>query len=182
MINENFEITYGVELELVFAFRQDLLQGHLDSVPDNSMIIKNLSDTDREYMANQYFGYSGRPSYMGWGLTTRIAHPLIGYNIFGQIRTYGDEPMQIARSQFPSMFFNVGLHFAQARQTDFSRWHLTHDSSLRGVTKETLMTKLGARIRNVRQCKSFHPPLRMTSQTKQPIRGFPRHGTCLSCP
>lgn len=157
MINENFDITYGVELELVFAFRQDLLQGHLDSVPDISMIIKDLPDGDREYMANNYFGYSGRPWYMRWGLTTRIAHPLIGYNVWRQIRTYGDEPMQIARSQFPSMLFDVGVHFAQARQTDFSRWHLAHASTLRGVTKETLMTELGARIRNVGHCKSFHP-------------------------
>ncbi|KAI4123799.1 MAG: hypothetical protein LQ347_006016, partial [Umbilicaria vellea] len=102
MINEDFDITYGVELELVFAFRQDLLQGYLDSVSDSSMIIKDLPDGDRDYMANQYFGYSGRPEYMGWGLTTRIAHPLIGYNVWRQIRTYGDEPMQIARDQFPS--------------------------------------------------------------------------------
>lgn len=166
MINDDLAITAGVEIELVFAFRQDLLQDHLNSIHDRSIIVKDLSDRDRLYMANQT-GRTNRSPYLGWGLTlktehplisglgTQPRHPLIGWAFLRQVRTYGDEPMQIARHLLPSMFYDVGVHFAQTKQTDFARWYLTYDSSVHGVSKATLGQTLGARISTLGHCKSF---------------------------
>lgn len=103
MINEDYEITFGVELELVFGFREGLLRTYLKSIQDSSQIVKGISEGDRVTMASHLNsgGYTDRPRYMGWGLTGQTQHPLVGWNSEHSIRTYGDEPMQIARAIFP---------------------------------------------------------------------------------
>lgn len=157
MINEDFQITFGVELELVFTFHEDLLRAYLNSIHDNSHIVKDFSEEDRATMAKQLdVGWYDRPRYMGWGLTGQIQHPLVGWNSSRLLRTYGDEPMQIAREVLRKKLYDVGVHFDQAKQKDFSRWHLTYDSSLVGVDKATLQAQLGARIKSAANCK-FSP-------------------------
>ena len=154
MIDENIPITFGVELELVFAFHEDLLRAYLNSINDNSLVVKDFSEEDRVAMRKQLnVGYTDRQRYMGWGLTGQTQHPLVGWNSRHLLRTYGDGPMQIAREILPSMLYNIDVHFDQAKQTNFSRWHLTYDSSVLGVDKATLLAKLGARIESVKDCK-----------------------------
>ncbi|KAA6409907.1 MAG: hypothetical protein FRX48_06520 [Lasallia pustulata] len=52
MINEDYEITFGVELELVFGFREGLLRTYLKSIQDSSQIVKGISEGDRVTMAS----------------------------------------------------------------------------------------------------------------------------------
>ncbi|SLM37669.1 Putative amidoligase enzyme [Lasallia pustulata] len=151
MINEDYEITFGVELELVFGFREGLLRTYLKSIQDSSQIVKGISEGDRVTMASHLNsgGYTDRPRYMGWGLTGQTQHPLVGWNSEHSIRTYGDEPMQIARAIFPDMLYDIGVHFDSDKQSSYSRWYFTDDCSVAGVDEATLLAKLRPRIGTV---------------------------------
>lgn len=159
MINEDYEITFGVELELVFGFREGLLRTYLKSIQDSSQIVKGISEGDRVTMASHLNsgGYTDRPRYMGWGLTGQTQHPLVGWNSEHSIRTYGDEPMQIARAIFPDMLYDIGVHFDSDKQSSYSRWYFTDDCSVAGVDEATLLAKLRPRIGTVGHCKFSCP-------------------------
>ena len=132
MINQDYEITFGVELELVFGFRGGLLRAYLKSIEDNSEIVKGIYEEDRVTMASHLNSgwYTDRPRYMGWGLTGQTQHHLVGWNSEHSIRTYGDEPMQIARAVFPNMLYDMGVHFDSDKQTSYSHWCFTNDISV----------------------------------------------------
>ncbi|MCJ1301894.1 hypothetical protein MMC08_004695 [Hypocenomyce scalaris] len=150
MINEDYPVTFGVELELVFAFRQSLLQNYLNKTNDSSYIVKNIPENDRLKMAEHLaFNYRDRQRYMGWGLTGKATNGfVITWNAKHKYRTYGDEPLQIARRVL-ACTCNVDVHNDEGERTDFSRWHLINDPSLVGADKSTLLTHLSDRISSV---------------------------------
>jgi len=148
MANTALPLTFGVELELVFAFHESLLQTHLDAGHPGAPIIKNLTPAQRIYLNQAPTEYlNAIRSYASWALTGSSSSPAAKSSADGTVRTYGDEPLHLANGVLPAQLAYV--HRVPDKARDFARWHLTNDSSLIGVDKQTLRRKLGDRIPGV---------------------------------
>jgi len=155
MLNEEYQVTFGVELECIFGFHESLLQQHLDRTDEDSRIIKDIpEDVRQEFRQGPECYRQTRPSYIGWALTGPTAFPSArddhqGLGFYESARQelgyrpYGDEILQLAQGVLGP---NVDVHNAREKRQDFNRWHLTVDTSLVGATKEELQSNLGDRI------------------------------------
>lgn len=164
MINEEMELTFGVEFECVLAFHESLLQEHLKNSGDSSAIIKDITKDQRIELKTGGLEYmKTHPMYMGWALTSEIpyvsnqAPPKYDTYVdchrkFG-FRPYLDEIVHVAQALLPGPPDVQSLR-NQGKRGEFSKWYLTEDASLLGVDKETLRAKLGERITDVNQWDS----------------------------
>ena len=180
MINEGLILTFGVELEMIFAFHEELFVNyklaHSDPYQEpmmdqdelerqaQLMLKKDLSDSERLHMSQVNARYEQtRPMYMGWGVreneTRKHPHPAVKWN--PSLRTYGDEPLEIAREvlrlaprtnnfyywaeegPLDTFYVAVPVDIGNGQKhQDFGAWHLTNDNSLVGVDKRTLQAYL----------------------------------------
>ena len=162
MINSNFQVTFGIEVECVLAFHETLLQDHLATTTADSKIIKYIPDDVRRKLNQISQHYldedarqhdASRRRYMGWGLTTPTAYPAeydnngfqekfdIELSKYGY-RAYGGEILHVAQRILPE---GVEVHdsfHSEKYNNDFSHWHLTHERGLVGVDKENLTQRL----------------------------------------
>ena len=153
MINQEYQVTIGMEFEAIVAFHQTLLEGILRSINSNMEIIKEISDADRVGITQVHPRYqSTRPKYMGWGLTTPTSY---GSNeedterqrrfrdnlTYQEVRGYAGEVLSLVKLILGEGVF---VHDSWAKCKHFELWHLTHDNSLVGVFKHILASKLEA--------------------------------------
>ena len=149
MINETFEVTFGVELETVLAFHETLLRRHLQSTSKRFEIIKNIPDDIRKELNlapalyRRYY-----PKYMGWGLTTSASSDEIDVRTFQEsedkraklgYRAYAGEILTLAKTLL--LPEDIRMYFGKG-DPDYRFWHLTHDTSLVGVSKAVLTKNL----------------------------------------
>jgi len=148
MINDTLPITFGVELEMVFAFYETLLQAYLDMDNSGATIVKDIIPSERRHLSRPPTQYAlTRPEYISWGLTGIAKHPVSIQSRNGNFRTYGDEPLHVAHQLLPAK--TAYVHDDRKKATRFTQWHLTNDLSLTGVDKDTLIQKLGDRIPDI---------------------------------
>ena len=164
MINDEMQVTFGVEFECVLAFHQTLLQKHLDNIGDPSDIIKNITDAQRMELRTGGLDYiRTRPKYMGWALTSESPFPsdqiapqhdpyTVCHREFG-FRPYMDEIIHITQALLPGPPEVHSLR-KKGKRMDFSKWHLSEDASLVGVDKKTMQAQLGDRIVDVEEWDS----------------------------
>ena len=112
-INSEYELIFGVEFDMIFLFHELLLihelrkaEGKLDDFSTDlageraRLIEKLIHEEDRVGMAHPATERRGsHPQYKGWGLRVKPSHELdsIKYSSGNEVRTYSDEPMQIAK-------------------------------------------------------------------------------------
>lgn len=160
MINDTLPITFGVELEMVFAFHESLLQAYLSKTNSDAAIVKDIIPSERTYLNQRPLVYKmTRPQYVSWGLTGTARSPHSKQSSDGKFRAYEDEPLHVANKLLPSQVAYV--HYGQKKATRFDQWHLTNDASLTGADKQTLLRKLKDRIPNLdaaNDCKLNHNP------------------------
>lgn len=161
MINDEMQVTFGVEFECVLAFHESLLQDHIG---DTSAIVKDITDAQRVELRTGGINYmSTRPKYMGWALTSEVPFPsdrkaprydpyVECHHKYG-FRPYSDEIVHVAQALLPGPPDVQSLR-KHGKRMDFSKWHLSEDASLLGVDKETMRAKLGGRITDVEQWDS----------------------------
>ena len=148
MINEAYQITFGVEIETLLAFHESFLREHLQSTQNASGIIKIIPNNVRRQLKQTHQDYwTDRGIYLGWGLTSTprnegawltVQTLQDQINNFG-VRGYADEILTLAETLLP----NVRLHkMTREKYDEFSVWHLTHDNSLVGVSKDDLAREL----------------------------------------
>ena len=150
MINEPFQVTFGVELEMILAFHQDLLERHLRDTHIDSQIIKSVPENVRIDLnvANKVY-WPERQTYRGWALTSHTTYGDVDYERqeffldclakYGY-RGYAGEILSLAKTLLPR---DVRVHDSMATEyTDYRYWHLTHDNSLIGMSKEELSSNL----------------------------------------
>lgn len=156
MASEGLRLTFGVELECVFAFHQDLLTDHLKKISASTIIIKELTDEmRRDFRRCQNDYLVTRPQYMGWALTSPV--PLLpsgektptGHRLdkFG-CRPYADEILHVALPLLPPSTDFQSLVYSGKRET-FSQWHVCEDTSIMGASQKVLLAELGDRIDDI---------------------------------
>jgi len=151
MINESLPVTFGMEFEAILAFHEALLRSHLQDTGNDSEIIKDIPDRTRGTLNQVDPSYQlERSKYMGWGLTKPTQYwddqdswrqemfedhlGNVGY------RGYAGEILTLGKTLLPE---GVQVHDSLARPySDFQYWHLTHDNSLVGVSKDALADNL----------------------------------------
>ncbi|MDI1491253.1 MAG: hypothetical protein OHK93_002461 [Ramalina farinacea] len=161
MSSESSPLTFGVEIEHVFAFHQSLLQAHLDDTKDTSSIVKEIDEETRRGMRLVPLRYlATRKLYNGWGLTGPTSYPsgeaessyqekfeeqLQNYGYRG----YGNEPLHVAQKAlsektiFTESALGVHVHDSFKRKpTDFGKWQLVNDVSLLGLPRDDLAAAL----------------------------------------
>ncbi|MCJ1262696.1 hypothetical protein MMC22_002566 [Lobaria immixta] len=164
MINDEMQVTFGVEFECVLVFHESLLQDHLDSIGDSSAIIKDITEEQRIKLRTGGLNYiNTRPKYMGWALTSEVPFPpnrkAPTYDPYAECRSeygfrpYSDEIVHVAQALLPGPPDVQSLR-KQGKRMDFTKWHLSEDASLLGVDKATMRAKLGERVEAVEQWDS----------------------------
>lgn len=150
------KLTFGVELECVFAFHESLLTEHLKATNVSTDIVKDLTDDMRRDFRRCRTDYLvSRRQYMGWALTSPVpllasgettptANRLEKYGC----RPYADEILHLALPLLPSDTDYQSLVYQGKRDT-FSQWHICEDTSIMGADKRTLVAALGDRIDDV---------------------------------
>lgn len=165
MSSESSSLTFGVEIEFVFAFHQSLLQAHLENVKDASGIEKDVEkDISQETRVNlrlvpQRY-QTTRQQYNGWGLKLptsyspgeaeywyqeRFAEQLREHGYRG----YGNEPLYVAQNAMSSKSTLTGsipevyVHDSFRKAKDFEKWQLVNDISLLGLPRPDLVAALG---------------------------------------
>ena len=161
MSSESSPLTFGVEIEHVFAFHQSLLQAHLNDTKDTSSIVKEIDEeTRRELRLVPQRYLATRKLYNGWGLTGPTSYPSgeaeSGYQekFEEQLRQYGcrgygNEPLYVAQKAlsektiFTESALGVHVHDSFKRKpTDFGKWQLVNDVSLLGLPRDDLAAAL----------------------------------------
>lgn len=155
MINSTFQVTFGIEVECVLAFHENLLRNHLAATETKTKIKKDIPEDIRRELkqgSHHYHDDASRQIHMGWALTAPTAYPAErdnnGYqehfdlqlSKFGY-RAYGGEILHVAQAVLPSGV-KVYDSFSENRYTDFSHWHLTHEQGLVGIDREDLQQRL----------------------------------------
>lgn len=188
------DLTFGIEIEFILAFDEQLLQQQLDRAGDTSRIVKDLTEEQRIKLRTGGSTYAHtRRQYMGWALTSEVEPPSAGRPIPGidpyidahrefGFRAYADEISYVAQSLLPGPP-DVQSIRRHGKRVDFSRWHVSDDRSLLGVDKPTLIENLGDRVTNINNWDSHgvelvSRPLPATStsfdeiqQHLEPLRG-----------
>ena len=114
-INSDYELVFGVELDMIFVFHEMLLIQEVRKAEGNfnafnadlageraRLIEKSIEEADRVKMAHSATQRRGStPQYQGWGIRVKPTRELdsIKNSSAGDdgVRTYGDEPMRIAK-------------------------------------------------------------------------------------
>ena len=161
MSSETSPLTFGVEIEHVFAFHQSILQAHLNDTKDTSSIVKDIGEETRQGLRLVPHRYlTTRKLYNGWGLTGPTSYPSgeaeAGYQEkFEQqlrdygCRGYGNEPLYVAQKVLSENIASKGsalevhVHDSFKRKpTDFGKWQLLNDVSLLGLPRNELASRL----------------------------------------
>ena len=161
MSSESSALTFGVEIEHVFAFHQSLLQAHLNDTKDTSSIVREIDEETRRELRLVPLRYlKTRKLYNGWGLTGPTSYPSgeaeSGYQEkfeeqLGKYgcRGYGNEPLYIAQKVLSEKVtsnrsaLEVHVHDSFKRKpTDFGKWQLLNDVSLLGLPRNELAANL----------------------------------------
>lgn len=147
------ELTFGVELECVFAFHETLLTDHLKSIDASTDIVKDLTEEmRRDFRRCSTDHLVTRRQYMGWALTSPVPRLASGQMTptgnrlekYG-CRPYADEILHVALPLLPPNTDFQSIVYQGKRDT-FSQWHVCEDTSIMGVDKKTLVAELGDRI------------------------------------
>ena len=153
MINESFDVCFGVEFEFILAFHEELLRKHLQDTQtcSESEIIKDIPEHVRKELNQAHPTYRHMDfMYMGWGLTTEAFYESwddeaacqekeqlkkFGYRGYaGEILTLA-EPLWEDEVVF--VCHNVGRYYGP-----YYCWHLIRDGSLFGISKDLLAKNL----------------------------------------
>ena len=196
-INSGYELTFGVELEMVYAFHHRLLKDVLDRDPvtEGIQIHKSLPWDLRRQLNQTTHNYGGpQRVYMGWALGWESDSPSARFiktrrlpGILNDVvSTYGIEPLKIAADILLSACDpNVQVHEGEDKHLDYSEWHLTNDRSITGVDGSTLLSRLADRItpENLKYCMFSMTDNRYERHVtnQQRVRGFAWYGARLSC-
>lgn len=73
MINDQMQVTFGIEFESVFAFHQSLLRKRLENIRDNPAIIQDITEDHRIALGTGGLHDMKSRPYMGWALTSEAA-------------------------------------------------------------------------------------------------------------
>ncbi|KAF2099366.1 hypothetical protein NA57DRAFT_74867 [Rhizodiscina lignyota] len=160
-------LTFGVELEFVFLFHEDLLLGYLREHFKTSAIVKDVS-WEEELMLRQKLHRS--IPYNSWALTDAGDNPTTVKPSFcsstekqltsisgkrttvpASIRAYHTEPLHILHGLLSSALqqrFDVFHSDDWSKKDRYEAWTITDDISLSGTDKRT-MTNAIAPISNV---------------------------------
>lgn len=134
-------LTYGVELEFVFAFHQDelVLREHLDGTKDT--IVKDMRYTDREAHAFTPISSVDLPNriYNSWGIDQ--VDPKSGVR---EVVPYSIEPMEILGrklyERYPSLRFTSDSAPTEQEKTKdkYDQWLVTADLTVCGVGSKNI--------------------------------------------
>lgn len=138
-------LTFGIELEAIFAFHERRLQNHLERHHPDTNIVKDIS---------AQFWRSDK--YTSWTLQDADKNPTTQGPIDehcderSRLRDYHDEPLQLARDVIcqATGSQNTRVHYDAnyTKQTDYSAWSISNDSSLNGLTKLAMIEAFNDRI------------------------------------
>jgi Putative amidoligase enzyme len=126
-------LSFGIELEMLFAFHEDRLRRHLSTHLPGASIIK--SPTREEAHSCSAAQYHGTVSYKSWCLVNAGEHDMTLKPSFptpkGPARAYRDEPLlmmkEVLLENLPVALHNPAGH---EKPTEFPSWIVTSDASL----------------------------------------------------
>ncbi|KAK3062859.1 hypothetical protein LTS18_003224, partial [Coniosporium uncinatum] len=143
---EELPLTFGVELEGIFAFTENL-RAHLDRQYPAAQIVK-------EPLPEEIRGFSSRDypklCYNSWVIANDGSHPLtIEPLSHSGCRAYRDEPLQLAHDLLANVPGRENC-FVQheddhAKPTSYHDWSISSDHSLVALTKDELRAVLDKR-------------------------------------
>ncbi|TLD25985.1 putative amidoligase enzyme [Venturia nashicola] len=147
-------LTFGIELEGIFAFHQDRLQAHLTSKLPHANIVKDLNDDQRTSLRQAKYP---RQVYQSWALANAGKNSMTAETSVehdeGRIRAYKDEPLHVAKELLKTMEQGKGIFLwnpedhAKPEVYD-KRWILTADQSLESLKEEEKILAFPAKIKN----------------------------------
>ncbi|KAJ9669276.1 hypothetical protein H2201_000628 [Coniosporium apollinis] len=143
-------LTFGIELEAIFAFHESRLQNHLDKHHPDTKIVKDTHCNTEPGSTEQSDGYTS------WSLQEADKNPTTQGPIdehcgeVSRLRQYHEEPLELARNVICQATGNEGMRVHctadYTKQADYSAWSISNDSSLNGLTKQALMEAFNDRI------------------------------------
>jgi hypothetical protein len=128
-------LTFGVELEGIFAFHQDKLEEHLKTELPGAAIVKSLTPEQQKGFSQRL--YSKQP-YQSWALANAGENDMtveasVSHET-GPIRAYRDEPLHIFKSLLSTTEQGKHVHLHNpsdhAKPEEYKSWILTSDHSL----------------------------------------------------
>ncbi|KAI9712927.1 MAG: hypothetical protein M1828_001523 [Chrysothrix sp. TS-e1954] len=123
-------LSFGLEIETVFAFHQQLLQEQLDLKPGDAFIYKETRQHEHKF---RHANYVTR-NYNSWAIARDGAN------------TQTIEPFVLLKHSFQgSSAIEIKTHFKFRKQQEYSGWTFSSDPSLAGLSREALSENLKAR-------------------------------------
>jgi hypothetical protein len=146
------QLSFGIEIEAIFAFHQSKLNEHLSIHFPGATIIKRVCAQQEKGLRQRCYS---NHQYHGWALANAGQNnmtitPTVKHGI-GALRAYKDEPLHIVKDVLSTTECakNINLHNPEdlSKPTDYSRWTLTSDHSLTGLeTWEQKMAECGSKV------------------------------------
>ncbi|QDS68214.1 hypothetical protein FKW77_010574 [Venturia effusa] len=144
-------LTFGVEVEGIFAFHMDKLGLHLNFELPHAKIIRNLNDAQRKGLRQAKYP---NQVYQSWALANAGGNPTTAEATMehenGPIRAYKDEPLHIAKDLLSTTeqgkdvrLFNPEDH---AKPERYTNWILTADQSLEALKDSEKVSAYPSRI------------------------------------
>jgi hypothetical protein len=134
-------LTFGIEIEGIFAFHQSRLEKHLSSTIPTSTIIKTLNPAQEQGLRQVH--YPQHP-YNSWAISNAGENDMtIKASVehgAGSIRAYKDEPLHLVKEVLlsTSCAEDVMIHnpVDHSKPEEYTRWMVTSDHSLTSFTRE----------------------------------------------
>lgn len=133
-------LTFGVELEGIFAFHQSKIQAHLKPTLPHARLVKDLTTDQRRGLRQAKYP---RQVYQSWALANAGDNPMTAEHSVehesGRIRAYQDEPLSIAKSllemteQGKRIWLWNPEDLGKPGVYERCRWILTADQSLESL-------------------------------------------------
>ncbi|RDI89588.1 hypothetical protein Vi05172_g714 [Venturia inaequalis] len=149
-------LTFGVELEGIFAFHQSKLQAHLHSALPQAHLVKDLTNDQRKSLRQARYS---KQVYQSWALANAgenvmTAEHSVEHQSGARIRAYKDEPLHIVKEilqtteQGKQILLWNPEDLSKPGVYESSRWILTADQSLQALTEEEKISTFPAKIKN----------------------------------
>lgn len=142
-------LSFGLEIECVFAFHESLLGDLLARLRPGARIIKEIP-CEREPLFRRN---RGDDRHRSWAIAPADEHsspPECGLVDLGgdSCHAYTDEPLTLAREVIQKVHFlrDVSVHASLSKQSSYPTWSLQNDSSISGLTKQDLALRFSDRI------------------------------------
>lgn len=152
----DLSLTFGIELETIFAFKADRLQSHLDKHRPDTMVIRNISSTEEPSLRQKHYQHLG---YTSWALSDALENPTtvepsVQHGKTGlRCRVYMDEPLYLAREVLAEVTGrgSISVYHSDnySKPSEYKDWTISGDPSITGLSKPDMVHILGDKIMNL---------------------------------